>query len=298
MPGLRRIPNSTLVEGAKLDNAPDDINTEKQDTLVSWVNIKTIELESILWPWNIEISGISVNSVNTKTGDVVIDPDDLDDAATANKFVDATERTNIWLNDTHRWTTTWNPHSVTATEVWLGNVNNTADANQTSVWTVTVGNVDTIVAKATSWEINTGTNAVKTIAPDQFAWSNYGKRIVQIYTVEWTTDVATGDGQGYIRIPVELNGWNLVWVACAVITAGTTGTTDVQIHNVTQAADTLSTKLTIDTTETDSSTAATPAVIDTANDDVATADQIRIDVDAVSTTAPKWLIIELTFQLP
>ncbi len=67
---------------------------------------------------------------------------------------------------------------------------------------------------------------------------------------------------------------------------------------MTQAADMLTTKLTIDSGETDTSTAATAAVIDTANDDVATGDQIRIDVDAVSTTAAKGLIVELTFQLP
>ena len=56
--------------------------------------------------------------------------------------------------------------------------------------------------------------------------------------------------------------------------------------------------MTIDSGETDTSTAATPAVIDTANDDVATADSLRIDVDAVSTTAAKGLYVELQFQLP
>jgi hypothetical protein len=60
----------------------------------------------------------------------------------------------------------------------------------------------------------------------------------------------------------------------------------------------LTTKITIDSTETGSDTAATPAVIDTANDDVATNDVIRIDVDAISTTAAKGLIVTLTFKLP
>lgn len=49
----------------------------------------------------------------------------------------------------------------------------------------------------------------------------------------------------------------------------------------------LSTAMTIDSAETSTSTAATPPVIDTANDDVATGDVIRIDIDAISTTAPK-----------
>jgi hypothetical protein len=113
-----------------------------------------------------------------------------------------------------------------------------------------------------------------------------------------SANVAIGDGAGdmFFRVPSILNGWSLVAVAAQVQTAGTTGTTDIQIHNVTDAVDMLSTKLTIDSTEKDSSTAATPAVIDTTKDDVATADQLRFDVDAVSTTPPKGLVIELIFQ--
>jgi len=95
-----------------------------------------------------------------------------------------------------------------------------------------------------------------------------------------------------------MNGWNLVNAQASVETAGTTNTTDIQIYNVTQAADMLSTVITIDSTETSSYTAATPPVIDTANDDVATGDKIRVDCDAVSTTAAKGLQVILTFQLP
>ena len=87
-------------------------------------------------------------------------------------------------------------------------------------------------------------------------------------------------------------------VHAEVITAGTTGTTDIQIANVTQAADMLTTKITIDSGETGSDTAAAAAVIDTANDDVATNDLLRVDVDAVSTTAAKGLIVTLGFQRP
>jgi len=58
------------------------------------------------------------------------------------------------------------------------------------------------------------------------------------------------------------------------------------------------TKITIDSTETGSNTAATAAVINTSTDDVATNDVLRIDVDAVSTTKPKGLVITLGFQLP
>ena len=109
--------------------------------------------------------------------------------------------------------------------------------------------------------------------------------------------VTVGDGRWYIRIPEGYTGRNLSSVKANVITAGTTGTTDIQIHNVTDGVDMLSTKLTIDSGETDSTTAATPAVIDTANDDVVTNDILRVDIDAVSTTAPLGLIVELGFTL-
>lgn len=134
------------------------------------------------------------------------------------------------------------------------------------------------------------------------------KRSVQIVVTDFTTNTATGDGQFYYRIPEILNGMNLVAVLANVVTAGTTGTTNVDIARCVAAAsgnvcsstvaDMLSTNLTIDSGENSSSTAATPAVIDTANDDVATGQLLRIDVDAVHTTPAKGLILNLDFQLP
>jgi hypothetical protein len=183
-----------------------------------------------------------------------------------------------------------------------------ADDNTPDNWLV--ANIDVVQAASTSQsgiselaiasEVNTGTDATRTITPDALAGSNYGTAVVQILVFDDATDCATGDGAGdvFFRVPSTANGFDLVGVAAQCQTAGTTGTMDVQIHNVTQAADMLTTKLTIDSAETDSSTAATAAVIDTANDDVATGDQIRIDVDAVHTTAAKGLLVELQFRLP
>jgi hypothetical protein len=125
----------------------------------------------------------------------------------------------------------------------------------------------------------------------------YRNLVLEQIVFGFTTDVTTGDGAGYMVVPSPMNGLNLVRVHARVITAGTTGTTDIQINNVTQAADMLSTKITIDSTETGSDTAATPAVIDTGNDDVATNDLLRIDIDAVSTTKPKGLLVTLEFAL-
>lgn len=117
---------------------------------------------------------------------------------------------------------------------------------------------------------------------------------VSIQVVDGGSDVETGDGKAYITIPPELNGMKLTAVHARVVTAGTTNTTDIQIHNVTDTADILSTKLTIDSGETGSDTAAA-AVIDTDHDDVSTNDLLRIDIDAVSTTKPKGLVVRLTF---
>lgn len=123
-------------------------------------------------------------------------------------------------------------------------------------------------------------------------------RYAQLLCFGPTVDVETGDGKAYLHIPPGLNGMNLVYAHAAVITAGSTGTTDVQIHNLSAAVDMLSTKLTIDSGEGGSDTAGTPAVIDTNNNGVSTNQMLRVDVDAVSTTPPKGLIVTLGFQLP
>jgi hypothetical protein len=158
--------------------------------------------------------------------------------------------------------------------------------------------VSGLTEAAIASEVNTGTDAARAVTPDALAGSNFGIRYVEVICFDFTTDNATGDGKGYFHIPTGYGGMNLVEVHAQVITAGTTGTEDIQIANVTQAADMLTTKITIDSTETGSHTAATPAVIDTNNDDVATNDLIRIDVDAVQTTKAKGLIVTLGFQLP
>lgn len=158
-----------------------------------------------------------------------------------------------------------------------------------------------VVELATAAETTTGTDATRAVTPDGFAGSDYGIRIVTILVEGGATDLVTGDSLNgnFFRVPVELNGYNLVSVGASVFVAGITGNTDIQVNNHTQTADMLSTVMRIETTETDTSTSAQPGTIDTANDDVATGDLITIDVDAVQTgTAPKGLVVTLGFQLP
>jgi hypothetical protein len=109
-----------------------------------------------------------------------------------------------------------------------------------------------------------------------------------------TQTLATGDGKFIFAIPEDLNGYNLTSAEAYVTTVSSSGLPTVQIRNITQATDMLSTKVTIDVSEFTSYTAATRSVVDTANDDVATGNRIAIDVDAKGTGA-KGLGVILVF---
>jgi hypothetical protein len=95
------------------------------------------------------------------------------------------------------------------------------------------------------------------------------------------TVVSTGDSKFVFAIPQDLHLCELVHAACYVTVAGAV---TVQIRNVTQAYDFLSTRITVDTGEFSSYTAATQPVI-TPDQTVATGDLIAIDVDAADGTA-------------
>jgi hypothetical protein len=154
------------------------------------------------------------------------------------------------------------------------------------------------VELATDAETTTGTSGSLAVTPDGLAGSNFGKRVVEWFIFDPGASLSVGDGKAYFVVPTELNGMNLVRVAATVITAGTTNSTTVQIHNATDSVDMLSTLMNIETGETSTRTSATPGTIDTTKDDVATGDVLRCDIDAVSTTEPKGLIVEMVFQLP
>lgn len=119
-------------------------------------------------------------------------------------------------------------------------------------------------------------------------------RVVGIQ-VSGADELVSGDGQAFFRVPSVMNGYELTAVAAHVADASSSGGISIQVHNVTGAADMLTTPLTIDAGENDSSTAATAAVIDTSEDDVATGDWIRLDIDGAGADVT-WLFIELQFS--
>jgi hypothetical protein len=153
-----------------------------------------------------------------------------------------------------------------------------------------------VTVDASSIEINSDTLRVKAAGiTDAMLASTARPRIIQVAVTAPATAVTTGDAQAEFRINSLLNGLNLTACAAHVATVSSSGLPTVQIRNVTQAADMLTTRITIDVSEHDSSTAAAAAVIDTGNDDVATGDLIAIDVD-VAGTGTKGLLVDLTFS--
>lgn len=189
-------------------------------------------------------------------------------------------------------------NSVNATELGLLEGLTTLSGSNTGDEAAASDSTAGVVELATAAETTTGTDTGRAVTPDGLAGSDFGIRYVSAICFDFTTDTATGDGKFYFHVPAAMDGMNLVEVHAEVITAGTTGTTDIQIHNVDNALDMLSTKLTIDSAETGSDTAAAAAVINASNDHVNENDVVRIDVDAVSTTAAKGLIVTMGFQLP
>lgn len=175
---------------------------------------------------------------------------------------------------------------------------NVADGAQVNTITSVVGQTGAVTSGQISTALGLGSAAGSDISA--FATAAQGDvaetDVVTICLFDASEDVATGDkaGDQVFRVPAKLNGYNLTGVAAYVDGAGTTGATTVQVHNITQAADMLTALASIASGATDS----TGATIDAANDDVATGDKIRIDVDAVSTTAPTGLWVELTFEAP
>lgn len=105
--------------------------------------------------------------------------------------------------------------------------------------------------------------------------------------------ISIGDGAAFLMLPEAVDGKDLIAVRAAVGTAPSGGEVSLQIHNVSDAVDMLSTPITIDDGETSTLTAEFNAEIDVANDDVATNDVLRLDIDAAN--GAEDLMVTLTF---
>jgi hypothetical protein len=112
-----------------------------------------------------------------------------------------------------------------------------------------------------------------------------------------TDAVTTGNDKVHFDIPLDLAGMNLTYVMAVVDTVSSSGTPTIQIRNITDSVDMLSTLLTIDEGEYTSVTATVAAVIDGTKDDVAHGDRLAIDVD-VAGTSTLGMRVYVGFQYP
>jgi len=117
------------------------------------------------------------------------------------------------------------------------------------------------------------------------AWHKAGGIVYHIKVFSDTQTVASGDGKFIFEIPEDTDAKNLINIETYVTTVSSSGKPTVQIRNITQAADMLSTKCEIDANEKNSKDAVTQPVINLASDDVAWGDHIAIDVDIAGTGA-------------
>ena len=89
----------------------------------------------------------------------------------------------------------------------------------------------------------------------------FTERTLVIKCVADSISPTVGNGITHVTVPSTLSGKGLQSAQAHVYTAGTGSLNTIQLHNLTDGVDMLSTPITIDSGETDSSTAATPSVV-------------------------------------
>ena len=152
-----------------------------------------------------------------------------------------------------------------------------------AVTTAKILNANVTLAKMAANSVDSDQYVDASIDAVHLAKNAAGAKVVYWRVLAHDTVLTTGDGLDYFTIPSELNGYNLTDFDIAVYTVSSSGTPTVQLHNLTDTSDMLSTRATIDASEFSSYTAAAAPVIDAGEDDVVTGDRLRIDVDVAGT---------------
>ena len=115
-------------------------------------------------------------------------------------------------------------------------------------------------------------------------------KAVCILCVNYDADLTTGT-KAYWTVPKMLHNYRLVEVGAHVYTASTSGNVEFDIIKVGG----VTTKITIDATETDSLTATTPAVIDGTNNNVEEGLALEFSC-ALAGTGAKGMEIRMEFR--
>ena len=170
------------------------------------------------------------------------------------------------------------------------------EAGRGVTWTAQT-NTRGIVELATVAEIGVF-NSSQVINVQNFVQSTAATRYFQHRVIANDTALTTGDNlnQNRFVLPKDFAGYVLKGIEAHVFTPSTSGLPTFQLRNVAQAADILSTRVTIDENEEDSLTATTPAVINTGEDDYTAGDELQIDCD-VAGTSTKGCLITLAYRL-
>ena len=285
---------SDLTEGTVLAAGDLHIVTDVSDTTDDAAGTTKRYAQSVLSAMTETLTNKTINTASNTITVVEANISDLQAYLLA-ADIDTLSKLNAVLTDapldTSSDTRTPSAHNQAASTINSGTLD---AARLPAASTSAVGGMET----ATAAEVNTGTDAGRAVSPDSLAGSAYGTAVVTVLISDPNGDAITaGDGKAYWRVPSTLAGFNLVAVAAQVTTVSSSGLPTIQIHNLTDTADMLSTKLTINASALDSLAASTAAVINTATDDVTTADQIRFDID-VAGTGTKGLMVEMQFRLP
>lgn len=112
-----------------------------------------------------------------------------------------------------------------------------------------------------------------------------GEAVYSIKVFRDDTVVETGDGQFIFEVPEDLDGGSLIRVEGYVTTVSSSGGLSVQIRNITQAHDMLSSAIAVDVSELNSKDASSQPAVNSSNATVAWGDQIAVDVDSAGTGA-------------
>lgn len=137
-------------------------------------------------------------------------------------------------------------------------------------------------------------NAQSKITARSTVWD---RKTVVLKPIAEDTVLSTTDDLMRFTVPDELSGMDLVSCGAHIYTAATSGIVTIDIYNLTDTVDMLTSAMMIDATEKDTVTAASAAVINTGEDDVSTADELRIDVTAGASGA-SGLEVRLIFKKP
>ena len=114
-------------------------------------------------------------------------------------------------------------------------------------------------------------------AMDSAFKTNVANRFVQFTCFDKTTTVTVGDGRNFFVVPAKWNGDSLA-IANGTLT-GVDGSATIQIENVTQGYDMLSTAITFSGTSTGS------GVVDATKASLTTGDVISVNIDTADGTA-------------